>query len=130
LLATALWVTSYFRPGRLSGFQHSNARFRVTSVAGAIVVFAGMADDHDPWNVAWFEFESPPQDMWKSGQVIAYQRKLKGFALRLEYWLPAGLLFACTIAPWLRWRFSLRTLLITVTAAAVGLWFIVWMVRR
>jgi hypothetical protein len=34
--------------------------------------------------------------------------------------------------PWIAWpkRFSIRTLLIAMTAIAVGLWFIVWMARK
>ena len=35
----------------------------------------------------------------------------------------------CGVAPWLRWRFSLRTLLIATTLVAVVLGLIVWSVR-
>ena len=44
----------------------------------------------------------------------------------------ATLLVAATLAavPWIRWRFSLRTLLIAMTAAAIGLGWIVYAMRR
>jgi hypothetical protein len=34
------------------------------------------------------------------------------------------------VAPWLRWRFSLRTLLFATTLAALALGLIVWSVRQ
>lgn len=52
--------------------------------------------------------------------------------IHMPYWLPTLLVGAAvTISglPWVHWRFSLRTLLIAITAVAVGLWFIVWMTR-
>jgi hypothetical protein len=49
------------------------------------------------------------------------------YLTNVAVYVPIGWLFAatvmCGIAPWLRWRFSLRTLMIciAVTAAALGL---------
>jgi len=44
-------------------------------------------------------------------------------------WFPIVMSFglAIGIGPWLRWRFSLRTLLITTTLVAVVLGLIVWL---
>ena len=41
-------------------------------------------------------------------------------------WIPAIIALALSTAPWLRWRFSLRTLLIATTLVAVVLGAIVW----
>ena len=43
------------------------------------------------------------------------------------HWLPALLFAAVAAIPWLRWRFSLRTLLIATTLVAVVLGLIVWL---
>jgi len=47
------------------------------------------------------------------------------------YWFPTLLaaVAAVATAPWLRWQFSLRTLLIATTLVAVVLGVIVWMSR-
>jgi hypothetical protein len=52
--------------------------------------------------------------------------------LRVPHWFGVLTLAFLASLPWLAWsvRFSLRTLLIVMTAVAVGLWFILWMVRR
>lgn len=45
------------------------------------------------------------------------------------HWFPIVLLAAFAVLPWIHWRFSLRTLLVVMTLAAVGLGAIVWAVR-
>ena len=47
----------------------------------------------------------------------------------LPYWFPVLLSTALATAPWIRWRFTTRTLLIATTLVAVVLGVIVWAVR-
>ncbi len=52
------------------------------------------------------------------------------FRFDLPYWSPVTASLALGLAPWLiRPRFSLRTLLVATTLAAVGLGLIVWLAR-
>jgi hypothetical protein len=51
-------------------------------------------------------------------------------ALLLPYCLPVLLFATLAAAPWLRWRFSLRTLLVGMTLVAVGLGLIVYVSRK
>lgn len=51
------------------------------------------------------------------------------YDVSLPYWLPVTIGASITVAPWIRWRFTLRTLLITTTLVAVGLGLIVWTVH-
>ena len=51
------------------------------------------------------------------------------FYVDVPHWFLAILLASIATAPWLRWRFSLRTLLIATTLVAVVLAIIVWMSR-
>jgi len=46
------------------------------------------------------------------------------------YWLLITCVAALAVLPWMRWRFSLRTLLIATTLVAVVLGLIVWTIRR
>jgi hypothetical protein len=43
------------------------------------------------------------------------------------YWLLASLSAALSFIPWVRWRFSIRTLLVAITLVAVVLGLVVWM---
>jgi len=45
------------------------------------------------------------------------------------HWFPIALFTAFAAAPWLHWRFSLRTLLIATTLLALGLGLIAWSIR-
>lgn len=49
--------------------------------------------------------------------------------LRFATWLPAGVFAALAAMPWLRWRFSVRTLLIATTLLAALLGLSAWLVR-
>ena len=51
------------------------------------------------------------------------------FMLAFPQWCPVLASMILAVIPWLRWRFSLRTLLIATTLVAVVLGIIVWAVR-
>jgi hypothetical protein len=52
-----------------------------------------------------------------------------GHYLVVPYVMPALIVTVLTFIPWLRWRFSLRSLLIAVTLVAVVLGFVAYAVR-
>jgi hypothetical protein len=47
----------------------------------------------------------------------------------MPYWFVAALIAVTAAVPWLRWRFSLRALLVVTTLVAVGLGLIVYIKR-
>ena len=51
-------------------------------------------------------------------------------SIKLPHWFPAVLLLTIAAIPWFRWRFSLRTLLIGMTVAAIGLGWFVFAIRK
>ena len=70
--------------------------------------------------------------------TLAAARTILGFGVgsdsdtsfvRAPCWFAAVLLGVFAATPWLRWRFSLRTLLIVTTVVAVVLGVIVWAVK-
>jgi hypothetical protein len=54
---------------------------------------------------------------------------LGGFELVLPHWFVVGIVATLTSIPWLRWQFSLRTLLIATTLVAALLGLIAYAVR-
>ena len=54
--------------------------------------------------------------IWRNGSYVAPD------------WFLISIAFCLAALPWIRWRFSLRTLLIATTLVAVGLGVIVWLV--
>jgi hypothetical protein len=52
------------------------------------------------------------------------------FAFAIPFWFLAPLSGAGAVLPWIRWRFSLRILLIATTLIAVVLGPIVYAIRR
>jgi hypothetical protein len=54
-----------------------------------------------------------------------FQRAQQESTVHVPYWFPVLITGALTLLPWIRWRFSLKTLLIaaTVIALALGLIF-------
>jgi hypothetical protein len=63
--------------------------------------------------------------MWQPYPLEA----LGGGSFALPHWVPIMISAALAVAPWIRWRFSLRALLIATTLVAVFLGAIVWLSR-
>jgi hypothetical protein len=51
------------------------------------------------------------------------------YAVLISYWLLEATALCIAAAPWLRWRFSLRTLLIATTLVALGLGLICYVAQ-
>ena len=64
----------------------------------------------------WFDFNKSRTELG-----FTYITTEEGDYLILRHWLIALLFAVIAVIPWLRWRFSLRTLLIATTLVAVGL---------
>jgi hypothetical protein len=82
---------------------------------GAISVESWLRKIHtiDPeFSILW-----PPLDLRTEG------------LLKFSYWFSASFAAATGVMPWLRWHFSLRTLLVAMTLVAVGLGWIVYATR-
>jgi len=56
----------------------------------------------------------------------------KGIKTRavIPHWFLTSVFFGLAATPWLPWRFSLRTLLIGMTVAAIGLGWIIYEIRK
>jgi hypothetical protein len=123
VLLIALWVRSYFY---IDGLTIRGGR-QITTFDGRLFVSEKFAlkksstsrqymptiRDSFHHNVRYFSFAL--------GEAL---RRGRGFAI--PYWCILFPAAAAITLPWLRWRFSLRTLLIATTLVAIVLGLIVW----
>jgi hypothetical protein len=124
VLLIVLWVRSYWRTDILP--IRSNR-----AVMSAQAKILTVAINQTPTN--------SPQFFFSTKQVLPlnpFKHSFLGFgyepmpivpAVSVPYWAPILLAAVFGGAPWLRWRFSLRTLLIATTLVAVVLGLIVWL---
>ena len=137
LLLVVLWVRSYtLRKAahiRLGNSYHFIARSQVGRV------------------LLWIENENLPASALYSQAIPAtspeaeidahYTRVWTGYGIRrlvwikhsayaVHYWIIAATILFLSAAPWLRWRFSLRTMLIATALVAVGLGWAVYATRN
>ncbi len=112
-LGGTIWYTNQY-PSWSPVWTHTYWRTQSNTVA------AEMEGLEVNWfyNLYSFEFFSfPAREPYWSRQLI------------LPHWLLIAAFTAIAVAPWIHWRFSLRTLLLATTLVAVVLGLIVWAVR-
>ena len=128
VLLVALWVRSYWWAdgvGRTAQTSRNTTVVSVGSNYGRVVLGRHV----DP------EWVVPPEMINRWGYLSDKARpvqrrfdwKASSREIRIEFptWLAALLAASLAVAPWIRWRFGLRTLLIATTLVAVGLGAIV-----
>jgi hypothetical protein len=121
VLVCVLWVRSYY------WYDFTQGPAGITSASGslyvrkevAIIRFAGLRTLLPP-------LAANPLGMFSIASKGAIVQPAPG-GITLPYWLLLSFIAGITIVPWLRWRFSLRTLLITTTLVAVLLGLFVWL---
>jgi hypothetical protein len=137
-LLIVLWVRSYYSRDMTRGcICRSHLHMSVTSLNGeAAVAFDEWRGNPHPWMfecvsnsenmVAVFSDVGKPPLSWLGFRL---QFKATLVVIILPYWFLVPVPVAFTSIPWVRWkqRFSLRTLLIATTLAAVVLGLIVWL---
>jgi len=129
LLLIVLWMRSYWRLEAIHVSRNSFSSMR--GIAGWTYWTEGTPATRFGWGSASLD------DMRKSGRFTTQrargfrlQRTPDGFTLILPHWSLLVVALVISAAPWLRWRFSLRTLLIITTLVAVGLGWIVYALRN
>jgi hypothetical protein len=124
-LLIALWVRSYWRLDILEK-RTGVAAMQISSVKGRI---ATAHLDRTQIGKAFLSVVAGDAADWRKGGVLGFAYYEDGFvtAFIAPHWLPALLLAALGIIPWISrsWRFSLRTLLIGTALVAVGLGIVV-----
>jgi hypothetical protein len=124
VLLVVLWVRTKYAIDAVDGPLSNSAKFCVMSRHGGIGLLLG--GSNSDWS-----YRKYPADEWVRSQIdidIGYKTALgfvqyaKGssvFRIRVPYWPLVSLSAVFAAIPWLRWRYSLRTLLIATTLVAI-----------
>jgi hypothetical protein len=123
ILLIALWIRSLTWASTLQGVLGSE-RLQFTSEDGrlAVLIFPNIQSRNFPrrdWTITdgWSADTNHPQfQNWRLGKM-----RPKGVFAVVSWWFVVLILAMLAAAPWIRWRFSIRTLLIVTTLVAVVL---------
>jgi hypothetical protein len=152
VLFVAVWVRSYWWADNLTVRLTDRHTISIGSILGGVAIRPWLPTTGPVNWWTWFNSEwygEPPQE-WKMSRVarekfayVAYHEgtwpdakthppKWFGFlnhgtTIRLPYLGLVGCTSLFAALPWFRYRFTLRTLLISTTLVAVGLGLIVWL---
>lgn len=139
ILLIALWVRSHYWFDNFSVAFNGNNGHWLGSVNGELrYAYPGNGSGRPHWP-NWRTYDEPVKD-WLKHEAPA--RSVLGFRWSRNYvspqdvypivphWFLVSIIAVIAMSPWLPWRFSLRTLLIVMTAASVALALIVGLSRR
>jgi hypothetical protein len=126
VLLVVLWARSYWR------WDSASYNSIGAGSGQGIIVLAFDSCGREGWWRASSYYENDIEESARPLSTRAFDWKAEPgcFALFFAHWLllvPALLL---TVVPWMRWQFSMRTLLIGMTVVAVMLGIAMWAAHR
>lgn len=121
VMLCVLWVTSYYKWLTVCHPITENRFITIALAQGELCMC---------WGRFSLGTQFPPQYSWEDASPVGFDddHLVFGFALQSDaegamiaapFWCPVMLFATLAALPWIRWRFSLRTLLIATTAIAV-----------
>jgi hypothetical protein len=129
-----LWVRSYWVTEIVQN-DRSSGTFQIGSYSGTVAIGGNLnlAGDINPF--------ATPTEEWsfiRNARIFNPVMTTCGFAwnsgkfrtLAVPYWFIVLIFVATAAVPWIRFRFTIRTLLIATTLVAVAIWAIVWLSAR
>jgi hypothetical protein len=135
-LLCLMWVRSYWWIDSLdaSNTLAHESTFRLASVAGrtTLTLALNAADDDDAL-VVYNRVPIDPQTRYLEFWRVLFRIKFDEgrWLISVPYWLSLLAVAALAVAvPRLRWRFTLRTLLIAMAALSLLLWIVISALRR
>jgi hypothetical protein len=124
-----LWVRSYKNQTvSYNGPAFGSIIFGMDSRPGSLTIGVEDIGDAEPWSVRRIEKSDFTEEMLSHMPVWL----IASDGVRMPYWFATSFATVLTALPWLLWwpkKFSLRTLLIAITAVGVVLGVIVWAAR-
>ena len=122
VLLIVLWVRSYWYEDSVWYTDRNIVVSGVLSIPGSIVFqhLQMSGTDKHGWNFKTKRVPTQIVSGWK------WEHDPGHLSVPVPTWFLCGLVISFGVIPWLRWRFSLRTLLIATTLVAVVLGLIVW----
>jgi hypothetical protein len=138
VLLIVLWVRSYWWADYVYAPSSGSNRNYGVSGEGWIMIaslrgskprteWAQKHESFDEQNKREKQFIAAGGTVSKAAKRFRFEPKIAIF--QFPHWCLVFSLALCGCGPWIKWRFSLRTLLIATTLVSVVLGIIVWMVR-
>jgi hypothetical protein len=126
VLLVALWARSYIYIVDIQTVPFANRTYQFYVSPGRMYFRTQRVDSE--WLSGFWQIRKSDSDFdnWNNPNSSAFYLSINQYgpgdlALRFPYWFPVVITMALAAAPWLPWRFSLRTLLIATTLVAMGL---------
>jgi hypothetical protein len=140
LALIALWMRSYYWYDRASLDLRNDLWCGVTSLEGQIDAFMWPSASVNLYNLThgWGIESVTARQFWESDMGMGSGSTTWGFSFKsieggayvtFPHCIVVSLIGPLAIAPWIKWRFSLRVLLIGVTVVAIGLGLIAYALR-
>jgi hypothetical protein len=140
VLLIVLWARSYWRfdsMRRVADWSTTFVHIEVCSDCGwigftvedALYRLDLQAAEKNRWRYDSFPNGGRPRPAWNAAQDPRFPMPTFRYHVALPHWLLAFLIASFAAVPWivqLRWRFSLRTMLIATTLIAVVFGLIAW----
>jgi hypothetical protein len=141
VMLIALWVRSHFAQDwwYVSLFNHQNLELTQQNGCLSLTLF----QTSGPLDLKSHSWTFPENTLFKNSRAFGEMRVNKaGFGdvwfprskrIVFPFWLPVAVLALLGTAPWLRhirWRFRLRTLIITMTIVAAVLGLLAWLAAK
>jgi hypothetical protein len=125
VLICLLWVRSYSHGEGLLMPLHSGTR--LGSFRGRLGLDPDDRATHWEWRIEHSQFDLDPNFDWDRWERATPNWIGTTQRVMVPHWFSLLVAASLSAAPWLRLRFSLRTLLIATTLVAVMLGLIVWL---
>jgi hypothetical protein len=131
LLLIVLWVWSSTNHDFIFGPSYGNGQFYACSSVGRIDVGYGTGNPNFQLPGKW-ELNHSTTTCRSQLEWLFPKSQMLGFGMvsnevRVPYWFLVLSSAGFATFPWLRWRFSLRTVLVATTLVAVVLGLILWL---
>jgi hypothetical protein len=131
VLMIVLWVRSNYRVEQIFVPITRSTYFSAGSMPNAFGFEISNKSPTDTWAWlsmtahGWLAIRDPTAPRWSGSGFF----RISTASVVMPYWVGALSLDAIATLPWIRWRFSLRTLLIATTLVAVVIGLIVAVLR-
>ena len=127
-----MWVRSYYRHDIVQHLEKGDQVTTLGSNSGAVFLSHGKRLrnwDQRGWYIESLDLLYIYFPVDNSPGSFLWQVSREGWAIKAPYWFITPLMAANVIVPWIKWRFSLRTMLIVMALAAVALGIIAALAR-
>jgi hypothetical protein len=129
VMLCVMWIRSYWYTTTLFGTVGQADQATLMSVLGELRLNLHTKPDSAP-SIGYDDgYPAKDYEPWNRYHFYYGDDGFFGTAVVVPFWFVTLILVSVSAAPWIRWRFSLRTLLIAMALVAGGLGLLIWMLK-